>query len=189
MDCSMPGSSVHGILQARILGWVAMSFSRGFSWPRDQTWVSCFAGRHFTMWTTREALTPEKVGVEYFQIKKKNVIFQMGEKRLGSTIGLKTSTSGTPVLSEYAPHQLTSYSINTCKMNAPRLYSSARKCLLMSFLGFFALQVPINEQTGKMCNYNKMTVSSTSKNTDCKFSGLVTKIQPLSLYFWKLSSW
>ena len=38
MDCSPPGSSVHGILQARILEWVAMPFSRGSSWPRDQTW-------------------------------------------------------------------------------------------------------------------------------------------------------
>ena len=41
MDCSLPGSSVHGILQARILEWVAMSSSRRSSWPRDQTQVSC----------------------------------------------------------------------------------------------------------------------------------------------------
>ena len=41
MDCSPPGSSVHGILQARILEWVAISFSRGSSQPRDQTQVSC----------------------------------------------------------------------------------------------------------------------------------------------------
>ena len=41
MDCSPPGSSVHGILQARILEWVAISFSRGSSSPRDQTQVSC----------------------------------------------------------------------------------------------------------------------------------------------------
>ena len=40
MDCSPPGSSVHGILQARILEWVAIPFSRGSSWPRNQTWVS-----------------------------------------------------------------------------------------------------------------------------------------------------
>ena len=40
MDCSPPGSSVHGILQARILEWVAIPFSRGSSWPKDQTWVS-----------------------------------------------------------------------------------------------------------------------------------------------------
>ena len=40
-SCSPPGSSVHGILQARILEWVAIPFSRGFSWPRDQTHISC----------------------------------------------------------------------------------------------------------------------------------------------------
>ena len=53
--CSPPGSSVHGILQARILEWVAMSFSRVSSWPRDQTHVSYIAGRFFTIWVTREA--------------------------------------------------------------------------------------------------------------------------------------
>ena len=45
MDSSPPGSSVHGILWARIPEWVAMSFSRGFSQARDQTHVSCIAGR------------------------------------------------------------------------------------------------------------------------------------------------
>ena len=55
MDYSLPGSSVHGILQARILEWFAISFSRGSSQPRDQTWVFCIAGRFFTIWVTREA--------------------------------------------------------------------------------------------------------------------------------------
>ena len=41
MDGSLPGSSVHGLFQARILEWVAISFCRGSSWPRGQTWVSC----------------------------------------------------------------------------------------------------------------------------------------------------
>ena len=44
IDCKLPDPSVHGILQARVLEWVAISFSRGSSRPRDQTWVSCFAG-------------------------------------------------------------------------------------------------------------------------------------------------
>ena len=44
MDCSPPGSPVHGILQARILEWVAIPFSRGSSPPRDRTQVSCTAG-------------------------------------------------------------------------------------------------------------------------------------------------
>ena len=52
MDCSPPGSSAHGILQARILKWVAIPFSRGSSKSRDQTCVSCIAGRFFTIWVT-----------------------------------------------------------------------------------------------------------------------------------------
>ena len=52
----LPGSSVHGVLQARILEWVAILFSRGSSWPRDQTQVSCITGRFFTIWATREVL-------------------------------------------------------------------------------------------------------------------------------------
>ena len=54
MDCSLPGSSVHGIFQVRILEWVVISFSRGTSWPRDQTQVSHIVGRRFTIWATRE---------------------------------------------------------------------------------------------------------------------------------------
>ena len=47
MYCSPPGSSIHGIFQTRVLEWVAISFSRLSSWPRDQTWVSCIAGKCF----------------------------------------------------------------------------------------------------------------------------------------------
>ena len=47
VDCSLPGFSVHGISQARILQWGAISNSRGSSWPRDQTHVSCIAGQYF----------------------------------------------------------------------------------------------------------------------------------------------
>ena len=52
VDCSPPGSSIHGILQARILECVAISFSRGSSWPRDRTQVSCITGRCFNLWAT-----------------------------------------------------------------------------------------------------------------------------------------
>ena len=55
MNCYKPGSSVHRILEARILEWVAIPFTRGSSWPRDQTLVSCIVGRFFTAWTAREA--------------------------------------------------------------------------------------------------------------------------------------
>ena len=57
MNCSLPGSSVHGIFQARVLEWGAISFSRGSSQPRDRTQVSWIADRHFTVWATREAQT------------------------------------------------------------------------------------------------------------------------------------
>ena len=49
VDCSLPGFSIHGILQARILEWVTISFSRGSSRPGDRTWVSHIVGRHFTV--------------------------------------------------------------------------------------------------------------------------------------------
>ena len=54
-DWRPPGSSVHGILQARILEWVAIPFSRISSWPRGQTQICCIAGRFFTVSATREA--------------------------------------------------------------------------------------------------------------------------------------
>ena len=56
MDWSPPGSSVHGILQVRILEWVAIPFSKGSFQPRNQTQVSCIVGRFFTIWAIREAL-------------------------------------------------------------------------------------------------------------------------------------
>ena len=55
MDGSPPGSSVHGILQARILEWVAISFFKGPSRHRDRTQVSHIGDRHFNLWATREA--------------------------------------------------------------------------------------------------------------------------------------
>ena len=55
MDCSLPGPSVHGDLQARILEWVTMPSSRGSSQPRDRTQVSHIAGGFFTIWATRGA--------------------------------------------------------------------------------------------------------------------------------------
>ena len=48
MDCSPPGSPIHGIFHARILEWVAISFSRESSWPRDQTYILCIAHEFFT---------------------------------------------------------------------------------------------------------------------------------------------
>ena len=74
MGCSLPGSSIHGLFRARVLEWVAISFSRRSSRPRDGTRVSCIVGRRFTVWATREVpllpwcspsqlpLTPVQIG-------------------------------------------------------------------------------------------------------------------------------
>ena len=60
MDCSPPGSSVRGISKARILEWVAISFSRGSSSPRDWTCISCLGRRILDHWSTREAPLKDK---------------------------------------------------------------------------------------------------------------------------------
>ena len=55
MDCSLQGSSVHGIFQVRVLEWVAISFSKGSSQPWDPTRVSRITGRCFNIWASKEA--------------------------------------------------------------------------------------------------------------------------------------
>ena len=66
MDCSLSGSSVHGIFQARVLEWIAISFFRGSSRPRNRTRVSHIAGRLFTVWATREAWKKYNVKINAF---------------------------------------------------------------------------------------------------------------------------
>ena len=66
MNCSPPGFSVHGILQARILEWIAIPFSRRSSWPRDWNQVSCFVGRFFTVWATGKILVKLLSPVQFF---------------------------------------------------------------------------------------------------------------------------
>ena len=68
MDCSLPGSTVHGILQARILEWVAIPFSRGSSQPR-----SYIAGGFFTNWATREALHMAKAHSNFLRPETRNL--------------------------------------------------------------------------------------------------------------------
>ena len=65
MGCSPPGYIRHGILQARILGWVAIPFSRGSSWPRDQTRVTCIAGRFFYCLSHQGNPTISKVSLNF----------------------------------------------------------------------------------------------------------------------------
>ena len=77
MDCSSPGSSVHGILQGRILEWVATSFSRGSSQPRDQAWVSCIAGRFLTIWATTTWMNLKNIMLTEEWINKMWYIYTM----------------------------------------------------------------------------------------------------------------
>ena len=88
MDCSLPSSSVHGIFQARVLEWVAISFSRGSSWPRDRTRVSRIAGRHFTVRATRE--------VQTWSYKLVNKLTTATAKSLQSFLTLCDPTDGSP---------------------------------------------------------------------------------------------
>ena len=75
MDYSSPGSSVHGIFQERILEWVDIPFTRRSFWPRDQTWVSCMAGRFHTVWATQEA--------HYFQLPSSVITWEKQHIKLG----------------------------------------------------------------------------------------------------------
>ena len=69
MNCSLPGSTVHGIFQAKVLEWIAISFSGVSSWPRDQTHgscVSCIAGEFLTCWAIGEAISWPYVRVYFW---------------------------------------------------------------------------------------------------------------------------
>ena len=83
MDCSLPGSSVHGIFQARVLKWVAISFSRGSSQPRDWTRVSCITSRHFTTWATRECqFFNLRLALKTMETLKRTCLFLMRKSRM-----------------------------------------------------------------------------------------------------------
>ena len=81
VDCNLPGSSVHRISPARVLEWVAISFSRGSSRPRDRTCASCIGRQVLYHWATREALYDTRS--THLKKKKKGV---GGETRLNTTI-------------------------------------------------------------------------------------------------------
>ena len=94
MNCSPPGTSVYGILQARIPEWVAMSFSKGSSQPSDQTWISCIAGGFFTIWGS--ALFKE------LGHKKASIVWSLGHRELTS----QETVDGVHVLTWKVHHRL-----------------------------------------------------------------------------------
>ena len=73
MDCSLLVSSIHGLFQARVLEWIAISFSRGSSQRRDQTRVSQVAVRHFTVWATIELLYEVKMRSYYIRMDHNSI--------------------------------------------------------------------------------------------------------------------
>ena len=81
MDYSLPGSSVLGILQARVLEWITFPFSRESSQPRDWTWVSCIAGGFFTIWVTREAPMCVSICLKIVFKAKNNLSFRLSSKQ------------------------------------------------------------------------------------------------------------
>ena len=109
MDCSQSGSSVHGILQARILGWV--SFSRGSSQPRDQIHVSCIAGRFFpTESSGKQVLKscwasniPNQIGKQNMQ-EGHYVIGKLLEKRIEECFLGDSVVKNSPANAGYARH-------------------------------------------------------------------------------------
>ena len=76
MDCCPPGSSVHRILQARVLEWVAIPFSRGSSWLRDQTQVCHLAGRLFKVWVTSACVLSFFSPVRLFESLEKLAVWK-----------------------------------------------------------------------------------------------------------------
>ena len=99
MDCSLPGSSVHGMFQARLLEWVALSFSRRSPRPRDWTRVSHIVGRRFTVWATRED----------------GDLWQMPHKRFSNDCVLNVLSSSEPSVS----YNMASYRISHQIVNTP----------------------------------------------------------------------
>ena len=75
MGCSPPGSSVHRISQARILEWVAISFSRRSFWPWDQICISCIAGRFFTTGSSGKERDKQTQNVWSKKVRKKMIFF------------------------------------------------------------------------------------------------------------------
>ena len=90
VDCSPPGSSVHGILQERILEWTAIPFSRGSSQPRDQTQVSCIAGRLFTIWATGKSCIAFMATFNSYSFMKQNYYYNSTEMK-ENKYGIKLS--------------------------------------------------------------------------------------------------
>ena len=114
MDHSPPASSVHGILQARILEWIAFPFSRGSSQPRNWTRVSCIAGGFFTIWVTREAPMWMSICLKIVFKAKNNLSFRLSSKQCKELEkwGAEECSEHNSLWSKILPHHWVSPSLN-----------------------------------------------------------------------------
>ena len=99
VDCSPPGSSVHGISQARILGWIALSSSRGSSRPGDHTRVSCTAGRFFTTEPLGKSSQGHRRGL-FTRLNLSYPLLSGCSSLLSSSLNFQSLRSFTPMESE-----------------------------------------------------------------------------------------
>ena len=91
MDYSPLGSSVHGLFQARILEWIDIPFSRVSSWPKDRTCISCIAGRIFTIWAAREALTEGRRGCKWCNLASDKIVFSKSSSNKTAVLSVKST--------------------------------------------------------------------------------------------------
>ena len=113
MDYSPPGSSVHRISQARILEWVAISFSRGPSWSRDQTCISCIGRQILYQWATREA-SVKFSSSKIFSLFKKKQAKQFPKWKQSSSTHTHIMCFLHPLQSIYIIHSFSQHHFISC---------------------------------------------------------------------------
>ena len=118
VDCNLPSFSIFGILQAKILEWVSISFSRGSSRPRDRARVSCIGGRCFNLWATREAPTTYKVMSKWSIVRK--AVLWVVNKLTYTSVQFSCSVVSDPL----QPHEL-QHARPPCPSSPPGVYPNS----------------------------------------------------------------
>ena len=125
MDCSPPGSSVHGIFQERTLEWIAISFSRGSSRLRNWIWVSCIAGRFFTDWVMREVQKKTYLTTLGLSCGTRDLVPWPGMEPGPPALGARVLAAGPP---GKAPHF---WRLRSLRSECWRIWCLVRTCFLV----------------------------------------------------------
>ena len=156
-DCSPPGSSVHGVSQARILGWVTISFSRGSSPPRGQTWVSSLAG-----WVlTTEPLIGCSIQNFFFFLFSctGTPSFNMWDLVPWPGIELRSPALGAQSLSHWASREVPTYSCFCAELNSGNREQTSPKAYNIYLSGLYRKLLPTRAQgyveSHRMKSYEK----------------------------------